>query len=75
MAVYAAYSGLAMRRPLEIRMGRGMALQAFFIDSLRGRFAELEDLCRVAACFDMLFAWSVAALAGDSLAAMQQRQA
>jgi hypothetical protein len=53
-----------------------VAFQAFAINFFRRRFVELEECLQAAAsCLHMLSARPMAALAGNTFAAMQQREA
>lgn len=42
VATYAAYARLSMRGAVEVRMCRGMALQALAVDDFRRRFGKAE---------------------------------
>jgi hypothetical protein len=76
MATRATYACLSVCGTLEIRMCRGVALQAFAIDCLRCRYGEPEEGFQIAATsLYMLSTWPVAALACNALAAMQHRKA
>ena len=74
MAGDAAYVGLGVRRSKEVRMSSCMATEAGGIHSLGSGCGGIEYLGLVAARLDMCLAWAVAALAGNTRAAMLQRQ-
>src|ERR1700742_4660541 len=61
MAARATYACIAVCRALEIRMRRGVTLQALFIRCFRRQFAEPDDLFYVAASLHMLSARPVTA--------------
>jgi len=76
MATHAAHARSSVCGAVEIRMCRGVALQALAIDSFRRRFVEQEESFQAAAsCLYMLSAGPMTALAGNAFAAMQHRQA
>ena len=75
MTTRAAYSCITMRGALEVGMIPFVALQAPFICLPRADMAEPEYLRWIAASLHMLLTGSVTALAGDSLAAVQQCEA
>lgn len=49
-----------------------MATKTGRVNLFRRHLRQLPDFCHISARFDMRLAWSVAALAGDSLAAVFQ---
>jgi len=63
-----------VRRPEEVGVSSGVATQAGGIHRLSRGCGEIEDLGLVTARLHMGFAWAVAAFAGDTLAAVLQRQ-
>src|SRR5277367_3106926 len=71
VATCAANIGFAVCRVRKIRMRTSMAGQALRIDDSGQGFAELEDLCRVAACFHVRLAGPMATFTGNAFAAMQ----
>lgn len=74
MAAGATQAGLGVRRAIEIRVYSRVATETGGIDLLRGRLAGQENLGNVSTALHVRLPWSVAALAGDSLAAMRQSQ-
>src|ERR1700722_13241953 len=76
MATHAAHASSSVCGAVKIRMCGGVALQAFAIDFFRRRFVEQEECFQAAAsCLYMLSTWPMAALAGNTFAAMQHREA
>jgi hypothetical protein len=76
VTTHATYVCSSVCGALEVRMCRGMALQALAIDCLRCCFGEPEEGFQTAAASLYMFsARSMAALAGDAFAAMQHRKA
>jgi hypothetical protein len=75
VATRATYACIAVSGALEIRMCRGVTLQALFIRCLRRGFAKPEDFFYIAASLHMLSARPVAAFACRSFAAVQHCEA
>ena len=76
MTTHATYARLSVCGALEVRMGRGVAPQARLIYCFRRCFGEAEEGFQIAATsLYMLSARPVAALARNTLAAMQHRKA
>ena len=74
VAAQTAHIGLGVRRAKEVRMSSCVAAQAGGIDGFGAGCGKIEDFGLVAARLYMGFAWAVAALAGNTRAAMLQRQ-
>jgi hypothetical protein len=74
VAADAADVGLGVRGAKEIRMSACVAAQAGGIYGFGVGRGEIQDLGFIAARLHVCLSWPVAALAGDTLAAMLQRQ-
>ena len=70
----AAHIGLGMRGAEEVWMRPSVTAKAGCVYGLRVGSREIEDFCLISARLNVCFSWSVAALAGDTLAAMLQRE-
>ena len=76
MATHAAHARGSVCGAVKIRMCRGVAPQALAIDFFRRRLVEQEERFQAAApCLYMLSARPMAALAGNTFAAMHHRKA
>ena len=76
MATHAAHARSSVCGAVKIWMCRGVALQALAIDCFWRRFVEQKECFQTAAsCLYMLSARPMAALAGNTFAAMQHSEA
>ena len=76
VATHATHVRSSVCGSIEIRMRRGVALQALAIDCFRRRLVEQEECFKAAAsCLYMFSARPMAALAGNTFAAMYHREA
>ena len=74
VAADATHVGLSVRRAEEVRMSACVAAEASGIYGLGIRSRKIQDLCLVAARLYVSLPRPVAALTGDALTAMLQRQ-
>ncbi len=74
MTARAADAGFGVIRAEEVRVSARVALQTGRVDLFRGHLGHLENFCRISAGRNMCSAWSMAALTGDTFAAMHERK-